>query len=175
MPFTTLTGVDDQPCELTGYGPIPADMAREIAADAVWKRLVTDPLSGALLDHGRTTYRPPTALADFVRARDVECRSPICRRRAQSCELDHTIAWADGGTTAEPNLWASCPHHHHGKHAPGWTVVQHPDGRVEWITPAGHRYISNPFAYPTEPGARPPRPEPPPEPGPPEPDEPCPF
>jgi hypothetical protein len=59
MPFTTLLGADDQPCELVGHGPITADQAREIAADAVLKRLVYDPLSGALLDHGRTTYRPP--------------------------------------------------------------------------------------------------------------------
>ncbi|HEY3259488.1 MAG TPA: DUF222 domain-containing protein, partial [Pseudonocardiaceae bacterium] len=59
-----------------GYGPIPADMTRELAADATWRRLLTDPTSGTLLDVGRTTYKPPTALADFVRARDVTCRFP---------------------------------------------------------------------------------------------------
>jgi hypothetical protein len=69
MPFTTLIGADDQPCELVGHGAIPADLAREIASDAVLKRLVYDPLSGTVLDHGRTTYRPPTGLADFVKAR----------------------------------------------------------------------------------------------------------
>jgi hypothetical protein len=156
MAYSTLIGVDDDPCELTGYGPIPAELAREIAADAVWKRLVTDPLSGALLDHGRSTYRPPAALADHVRARDVQCRSPICRRRAQSCELDHTIAWADGGVTADYNLWAGCVHDHHLKHAPGWTVRQHRDGRLEWTTPTGHRYTSDPYDY-----RPPPRPAPP--------------
>lgn len=76
MSCPTLIGSDDLPAELAGYGPVPAAPAREIAADAVWKRLVVDPVSGAVLDHGRSTYRPPEALADFVRARDVHCRSP---------------------------------------------------------------------------------------------------
>ena len=127
-------------------------MAREIAADGVWKRLVTDPLSGALLDYGRKTYRPPAALADFVRARDVHCRHPICRRRAIDSELDHAIAFAaDGGETSEFNLYGACTYHHHLKHdANGWTVVQHRDGRVTWTTPTGHSYTSNPYDYRVE-------------------------
>ena len=147
MPYSTLFGADDHPCELAGYGPIPAELAREIAADAVWRRLVTDPLSGALLDHGRTTYRPPVALSEYVRARDVRCRSPICRRQAINCELDHTVAWADGGRTAEDNLWAGCVHDHHVKHRPGWRVRQLPDGQLEWSTPTGHTYRSRPHDY----------------------------
>lgn len=151
MPYTTLIGVDDQPGELAGFGPIPADLAREIAADAVWTRLVTDPLSGALLDHGRTTYRPPEALADFVRARDQQCRSPICRRRAASCELDHAVAWQDGGDTAEHNLWTGCAHDHHAKHAPGWSVELDAGGELTWTTPTGHRYRSEPHDHRPEP------------------------
>ncbi|WP_308283245.1 HNH endonuclease signature motif containing protein [Pseudonocardia nigra] len=154
MPHSTLLGADDQPCELVGYGPVPADLAREIAADAVWHRLVTDPLSGALLDYGRITYRPPAALADFVRARDVTCRHPICRRRALDAELDHIVPFPEGAT-AEKNLMDGCVHHHKLKHRPGWQVVAHADGRIEWITPTGHSYCSEPFDY---------RPEPPPPP-----------
>ena len=147
MPYSTLIGADDQPGELAGYGPIPADLAREIAADSVWKRLVTDPLSGALLDHGRTTYRPPVALADFVRARDGGCRSPICRRQPDNCELDHAIAWNKGGHTAEHNLWTGCVHDHHLKHQPGWTVRMIDDRSLEWITPTGHRYVTDVHDY----------------------------
>jgi hypothetical protein len=149
IPLDTLSGAAEHPADLVGYGPIPAPLAREIAADGVWKRLVTDPLSGALLDYGRTTYRPPAALADFVRARDVQCRHPICRRRAIDSELDHTIAYAgDGGETSEHNLYGACVHHHHLKHeAPGWSVVQHRDGRVTWTTPTGHTYTSSPYDY----------------------------
>ena len=153
VPHSTLTGADDQPAELAGYGPIPAGLAREIAADAVWRRLVTDPLSGALLDHGRTTYHPPAALADFVRARDVTCRFPGCRRRAVDAELDHLRAWADGGQTSDVNLAADCLHHHRLKHHAGWRVEAHPDGRLTWITPTGHRHTTEPHDY---------RPDPPP-------------
>ncbi|MDP1806622.1 MAG: DUF222 domain-containing protein, partial [Acidimicrobiales bacterium] len=71
MAHSTLRGADHAPAELVGYGQICAEQAREIAADAVWRRLIHDEQTGALLDHGRRTYRPPAALADHVRARDV--------------------------------------------------------------------------------------------------------
>ena len=98
LAHSTLIGADDQPAELVGHGPIPAGLAREIAADAVWRRLVTDPLSGTVLDYGRTTYHPPAALADHVRVRDVYCRFPGCRRRAADAELDHVVAWRTAAT-----------------------------------------------------------------------------
>ena len=162
VPITMLLGLDDQPAELVGYGPIPADLAREIAAEGTWRRLLTDPVSGALLDYGRTTYTPPAGLADFVRARDVYCRNPICRQRAATADLDHTIAWNDGGTTCQHNLWAGCRHDHRLKtFAPGWTVDQYPDDRITFTTPTGHSYTSHPHDYrpdfhPPPPGDDPP-------------------
>ena len=107
--YSTLIGADDQPAELVGHGPIPASLAREAAADGVWRRLITDPLSGTLLDHGRTTYHPPAGLADPVRARDVYCRSPGCRRPAADAELDHVVAWSDGGTTCDRTSTGTAP------------------------------------------------------------------
>ncbi|MBO0881594.1 MAG: DUF222 domain-containing protein, partial [Mycobacterium sp.] len=65
----TLAGADDRPADLVGFGPIPADVARRIAADASWQRILTDPASGAVLDVGRTRYRPPAALVDHIKAR----------------------------------------------------------------------------------------------------------
>jgi hypothetical protein len=149
MPFSTLIGKDDQPCELIGYGAIPADLAREIAADATLKRLVYDELSGTVLDYGRTTYRPPAGLADHVRARDVHCRSPICRRRALDAHLDHIEPYPKGPTN-DKNLHGCCGHDHQMKHAPGWAVRALPDGRIQWITPTGHRYHSYPYDYRTD-------------------------
>ena len=151
VPYSTLIGADDQPAELVGHGPIPASLAREAAADGVWRRLVTDPLSGTLLDHGRTTYHPPAGLADHIRARDVHCRFAGCRKRATDAELDHVIAWSDGGVTSEPNLAAYCTHHHRLKHHAGWRVDVHPDGRLTWTTPTGHQHPTAPHDYRPEP------------------------
>ncbi|WP_379583320.1 DUF222 domain-containing protein [Pseudonocardia hispaniensis] len=149
VPYPTLTGQSDEPCELRGYGAIPADMARELAADAVWHRLLTDPASGALLDYGRTTYHPPAALADHVRARDGYCREPMCMRPAAGCELDHVIRFPDGPTAAA-NIDSKCQHGHKLKHHAGWQTTLHPDGRVTWTTPTGHVYTSEPYDYRTD-------------------------
>lgn len=166
VPITMLLGLDDQPGELVGYGPIPAELARQITAEGTWRRLLCDPISGTLLDYGRSTYAPPAGLAEFVRARDVYCRNPICRQRAATADLDHTIAYhphdPDGGTTSEHNLHASCRHHHRLKtHAQGWQVEQHSDDRITWTTPTGHTYTSHPHDYRPEPHP-PPRDDPPP-------------
>jgi Domain of unknown function (DUF222) len=139
VPAATLLGADDQPGELAGYGPIPANLAREVAADATWRRLLTEPASGALLDYGRTAYKPPAALADFVRARDKTCRFPGCTRAAQRCELDHRIPYPVGPTSAD-NLDALCTHHHQLKHRSNWTGERLSNGDYQWTSPAGHTY-----------------------------------
>jgi hypothetical protein len=139
--LSTLTGADDQPAELAGYGPIPASMARRIASrpDSVWRRLVTDEM-GRLIDYGRTTYRPPVGLADFVRAHDQTCRFPGCHRRARDCDLDHLEAWDDLGDTNFVNLAAECRRHHRVKHEADWAVERQLDGTVQWTSPTGHIY-----------------------------------
>jgi hypothetical protein len=142
-PISTLLGLSDQPGELAGYGPIPASMVRRLAADATWRRLLTDPASGALLDYGRTTYRPPAPLADFVLARDKTCRFPGCRQPAHRCDLDHGVRYPDGPTAAG-NLSALCRHHHRLKHETRWSVQQGADGSFLWTSPTGHRYLVEP-------------------------------
>lgn len=100
---TTLLGVDDRPGELAGCGPIPAEVARQLAADpdASWRRILTDPASGVLLDYGTTVYRPPPALARHVRARDQVCAFPGCRQPAVRCDLDHRTPYPHGPTCAD--------------------------------------------------------------------------
>jgi hypothetical protein len=141
---STLAGADNKPAVLDGYGPVGAAFARQIATDptGVWKRLVTDPVDESLSDHSRKTYRPPSALDDFVRARDVTCRFPGCGRSAQHSDLDHTIPWPKGPTTAG-NLGALCRRHHRLKHETTWQLTQI-NGRFCWTSPTGRRYITEP-------------------------------
>jgi hypothetical protein len=150
---TTLLGLDDQPGHLAGYGPVPAELARRLAADptGTWQRLLTDPATGALLDVGRTCYRPPAALDEFVRARDRTCRFPGCRMPAERCDLDHVRRYPDG-PTSRCNLCTECRHHHRLKHDPHWQVCTDPDDpdTVYWTTPAKRTYTSRPRA-PLEP------------------------
>src|SRR6478609_7677664 len=72
MPLSALLG-GDAPAWLEGHGWIAGEQARQIAADAELTRLVCDPLTGLVVDAGRTVYRPPEVLAREVRARDQTC------------------------------------------------------------------------------------------------------
>jgi Domain of unknown function (DUF222) len=139
---STLLGVDDQPGELAGYGPITAHAARALAADAIWRRILTDPLSGTVLDVGRTTYRPPAALADHIRTRDRTCRFPGCRQPARRCDLDHSIPYPDGPTSAS-NMSCLCRHHHRMKHERNWSVEHAPNGTMTWLSPTERRYMTS--------------------------------
>jgi hypothetical protein len=172
-PIDTLTGEGAEPGHIPGIGPITAAVARDLASggcgsSVTWRRLLTDDLSGALLDAADRQYRPTPRLERAVRSRDVTCRFPGCRRPAlgerTGTDLDHTVAWPEGQTSAA-NLAALCRHHHRVKHSPGWSVVTRPDGVLEWTTPVGRRFTTAPWAYSDPPaemaalarGADPPR------------------
>lgn len=113
VPLTSLAGLDSTPAAITGHGVVDAAHARELAwhPDATWRRLVTDPMTGTVLDVGTTRYRPPSPLARYVRARDVTCRWPGCATLASQCDLDHTVPYPVGSTSAT-NLVCLCRRHH---------------------------------------------------------------
>ncbi|MEP7053678.1 MAG: DUF222 domain-containing protein [Actinomycetota bacterium] len=137
----TLLRLADNPAQLDGYGPIPPELARQLAADADWRRFLLDDVTGHLLDYGRSTYRPPQALADYVMARDVTCRFPGCARAARRCDLDHEQPWNCAGSTCSANLGALCRHHHRAKTHAGWKLRTQPDGAARWTSPRGHPYL----------------------------------
>ena len=138
----TLMGLAENPGELAGYGPIPASIAREIASDARWKRFITEPITGNLLDFGREHYEPPQALKDFLIARDRTCRFPGCRRSATLSDLDHAQSWNNGGETSPDNLGALCRRHHKLKTHHGWRVESFADGSCMWRSPFGKEFFT---------------------------------
>lgn len=138
----TLLGLAENPGQLAGYGPIPAAVARELASDAQWKRFITDPQTGNLLDFGRESYIPPQGLKDFLIARDRTCRFPGCRRSALLSDLDHATSWESGGSTSPDNIGALCRRHHQLKTHGGWQIESFPDGSCTWTSPLGKQFFT---------------------------------
>jgi hypothetical protein len=166
--ISTLLGLDDAPAELTGYGPIPAQMARRIAATGTWRRLLTDPTNGTVLEASTTRHDPGKLVTETLLARHPVCAWTGCNRPARECDRDHGIPFAQTGTTTLHDLVPFCEYHHIIKDTPawGWKAVNNPDGSLTLTAPTGHRYT-------TEPPARGPILQTPP--AAPEPDEPPPF
>ena len=137
----TLLGLAENPGQLSGYGAIPASVARELASDATWKRFVTDPITGNLLDFGREKYEPPQVLVDFLLARDRTCRFPGCRQPASRTDIDHAHSWESGGETSLENLGLLCRRHHRLKTHGRWSLISNQDGSCEWTSPTGKKYF----------------------------------
>ncbi|ROZ64378.1 HNH endonuclease [Kocuria soli] len=138
----TRVQVEESGAHLQGYGPIsPGDPLRIAAASSSWKRLLTHPDTGVVIEHGRATYTVPAGLRRLLAERDHTCRFPGCRRRATGCDVDHTVAWEDGGSTDAENLAHLCRHHHRIKHDDGalgaWRVQHLGHGVLEWRSPTG--------------------------------------
>ena len=124
---------------------VPAMTAWALAAGGTWRRLITDPANGTVLDVGRTRYRPPAGLADLVRARDRACVFPTCQTPACRCDIDHLTAWSQGGTTSLNNLATLCEAHHRLKHTPGWALTRdQASGTLSWHTPDKTIYQRHP-------------------------------
>ncbi|WP_146360944.1 HNH endonuclease signature motif containing protein [Arthrobacter yangruifuii] len=141
----TLFGADEQPAELHGYGPISADTARRLARNAThWTGLAQDPATGEILGVGRRR-KVPAGLARWLRARDGTCRFPGCRVSTAVTEIDHTTDWAKGGDTEHGNLEHLCRRHHRFKTLGFWKATQPTPGVMEWTSPTGRVYRTDPF------------------------------
>jgi len=154
VPLATLIGWSQLPGELAGFAPVVADIARQITDqmhNATWKWSAYNTL-GELAYHGTTNQRPehhparhPNAeQTAYVKARDRTCVAPGCRKTARMCDIDHTVAWADGGQTEPCNLGLLCRLHHLWKHSTGCELLQLSSGVFTWKTPAGLQYLTTP-------------------------------
>ena len=146
----TLLGLDDDPAELAGYGPITAQAARRLAADrsGSWRRLLTDPDTGHLLDISPHRYRPGRRLKDFVTARDSGCVFPTCNQPGYRCDYEHIQPFGRGGPTSRRNGALACRRHNNCKIGTGWSYQPNPDGSFTWTTATGHRYRGQPPGLP---------------------------
>ena len=144
MTADSLTGDADQPAMVEGYGPVPAEWAREALADAevFVRRLFTDP-AGQLVAMESRARKAPDGLAEFIATRDGGiCRTVGCDAPIRN--IDHIQRHADGGETSARILQGLCERCNQAKEAVGWRARPGPDGSIVTITPTGHTYTSPP-------------------------------
>ena len=140
VPVLTLLGEGDTPATLEGYGPIDTATAKGLAGKAKsWIRVLTDPVTGTILDVDRTLRRPPAALRRWVQQTQPTCTFPGCNRPARTSDVDHVVDWQFGGRTSAVNLGPKCEHHHTLKHDTLWRHEKQPGtGAESWTSPTGH-------------------------------------
>jgi hypothetical protein len=148
----TLLGGGTEPGDMSGYGPIPAAVARGLITGAVadtrsratLRRIYTHPASGGLVAMESRARLFPRGLAAFIGLRDQRCRTPYCD--APIRHLDHANPHARGGQTDAANGLGSCERCNYAKEAAGWEVSTKTDetGRhtAEFTTPTGKHYRS---------------------------------
>lgn len=145
VPLTTLMGLSEQPGELAGWGPVIAEIARQVAQRqqrSPWRVSVYD--KGRIIHHGPLRRRPTIAQAKLIKARDNTCRAPGCRVPAHRADVDHTRPYAQGGATKPDNLGVLCRHDHRLKDEGGWKVRQISEGVFIWYSRLGHQYTVTP-------------------------------
>ncbi|MBU1586891.1 MAG: HNH endonuclease [Actinobacteria bacterium] len=146
IPVLTLLGHSDEPALLEGVGPIDLDTARRLAVESPsLTRLLTDPVTGAVLQLDPHQYRLTAALKRWLCVTQPTCDFPGCGRRAVNCDLDHTVARAEGGTSTAHNLAPRCRLHHTLKHQTRWKVESGPaHARPVWTSPTGYQRTTDP-------------------------------
>lgn len=149
MSDTALFGGSDEAAHLDGFGPIPAELAREIMAGAcehdedVWlRRLYTSPTTGELVSMDATGRFFRGSLSKFIRLRDQVCRTPWCD--APIRHIDHLRSHAEGGPTNGRNGQGLCESCNYAKDAPRWRTRPQPDGSVAVTLPTGHQHRTHP-------------------------------
>src|SRR5271169_562136 len=148
----TLFGGSNAPATVSGYGPIPAAVARDLVSGAVsdersramLRRLYAHPTSGALVAMESRARLFPRGLAAFIGLRDQRCRTPFCD--APIRHRDHARPWAGGGETSAGNGLGLCEGCNYVKEVGGWRVEPSINETcrhtVEFTTPTGAQYRS---------------------------------
>lgn len=169
MTADSLLDGDDEPADIGGHGPVPADLARDLLTAAACqepsrdadrvrvflRRLFTDPIDHTITCIDTRRRRFTGAPARFVHARDGGvCRTPGCE--APIAHLDHIVPRRAGGPTSADNGQGLCEACSYTKEAPGWahrvTWQLTPEGQIGRVvtvaTPTGHTYTSRPPPMP---------------------------
>ncbi|HEX6947333.1 MAG TPA: DUF222 domain-containing protein [Acidimicrobiia bacterium] len=139
----TLSGESETPGHIPGYGPVIAEVTRNVVDRQIgsrWEYIVTD--QGQPIATGTIRRRPTVAMKRHLRARHPTCVWPGCRMPARQSDLDHRTPWSRGGPTTLRNLAPLCDFHHNLLDK-GWRYEPTPEGGFRFVSPLGHTYISS--------------------------------
>ncbi|WP_167131116.1 HNH endonuclease signature motif containing protein [Paramicrobacterium chengjingii] len=143
VPAETLLGKGDEPAVLGGYGPIDIDTATDIISQASsFHRVLTSPVDGSTVAIDPNKYRLSEQVKRLIRTRDVTCGFPGCDVPAERCDIDHVVAWVDGGRSSPEDLVCLCRRHHTLKHSTRWHSEVQPDGSLLWTSPTGAKHVT---------------------------------
>lgn len=140
---------DGELCEITGLGPIPVSVARQILGDSILKLVITKGVDVANLTH---LGRGPTAAQRLA----LLWSSPTCA--VEGCnavryQRDHRIPWTETKHTRLDELDALCKQHHDRKTRDNWELVPG-KGKRSFVPPTDPRHPR----YAREAGRPPPEP-----------------
>ena len=124
--------------QLVGYGPIDPLTACQAFLDASgFRRVITDPVRGVVLNMDRRRYRPTKAQRDWLVLQHGTCARDGCTRLALDADLDHERMWARGGRTDIGNLRPLCPADHARNHRTRFHLRSREDRTVQVTSPTG--------------------------------------
>jgi hypothetical protein len=145
-----LDTTNQTPAQLDGYGPLPADLARDLLATSKgrlwWRRLYAAPVGGPLVGGDPHRRRFDGHLKKLIMWRDRHCRDPFCD--APIRHIDHIQRYSDDGLTIFPNGRGECERGNYAREMPGWNIEVDSGGldgqphSIKITTPTGHTYPS---------------------------------
>ena len=136
--------------------PVAPDVARQLVGSghSTVYRLLTDPVTGVVLDHAAEKYTIPDPLRTALVEKWQFCTLPGCDRSAVKAELDHIIPFnhsspREGGLTTMQNLHPLCRQHHQMKTERKISVTRDSlTGLLSWQLPGGVTTTSEPPSNP---------------------------
>jgi hypothetical protein len=144
-----LFGGADDTAHVDGFGPVPAELAREILSDALGaeervriRRLFTCPETGELVELESSSRIFRGNLARYIRLRDQVCRTPWCDAPVR--HVDHVEGAVHGGPTSATNGQGLCEACNYAKTAHRWRARPGPHGGITTTLPTGHSYTTRP-------------------------------